>query len=167
MDFTTDFASAQQNISVALVSTTRTATQISAEDVTFHRASSANVARLLDSQNARLLALAEQLLRSATSTFRAHLTDVESIDSHWNNVVDAIDSLLERSDTCLDEYNGRFKNQPTQQSDEVCQPLNAVGLWADYAAYRISGAICQKGCSISNTEPLQASATFRTHTQQS
>jgi len=121
-----DFAAGQQSISAALVSTTRAATQISAEDIAFHRSSDVTVASLLDRENARLLSLVQGLLRSAASTSQPKLTDIESVDSNWAAVVDTVDSLLERSDTCLDEYNGRFKQQsPRPQTDVTCVLLDA------------------------------------------
>lgn len=119
MDFSNGFASAQDDISQALVGTTRSATQLSAEDLPFHRSLNPKVASSLDAQSSRLLSIAQRLLRRSASSRSGdpfELTDAESIDSNWRSLVDAADSLLERTDTCLDEFNGLVK-QATSQED--------------------------------------------------
>ncbi|KAI7304687.1 hypothetical protein KC315_g15054, partial [Hortaea werneckii] len=62
-----DFASLQSSIQSALVQTTRTSSQLAAEDLSFHRSLSSNLGSNLDRQNARLLSIADRLLGSATA----------------------------------------------------------------------------------------------------
>jgi len=97
-----------------LISVTRTCGQISAEDLGFQRQLDRQLGSALDEQAARVLALSSTLLKSATSIadLRApHLEDVDDVDNNWRGVVDVIDSLLEKTDTCLDEYTGVRKRK--------------------------------------------------------
>ena len=106
------FKAAQDAISAALVSTTRSATQLAAADIAFQRSLHPDLGTALDTQNARLLQLAQRLLENAAASSDAvgpKLPDVEAIDGNWRGVVDVVDSLLERADTSLDEYTGVVK----------------------------------------------------------
>lgn len=114
-----DFASLQSSIQSALVQTTRTSSQLAAEDLSFHRSLSSNLGSNLDRQNARLLSIADRLLGSATadpaatsvrsSSTAPRLSDIEAVEGNWRAVVDVVDSLLERADTALDEFTGAVK----------------------------------------------------------
>ncbi|KFY23961.1 hypothetical protein V493_05527 [Pseudogymnoascus sp. VKM F-4281 (FW-2241)] len=115
------FKSLQDAIQAALISTTRTVGQISAEDLGFHRSLNPEVGTALDEQNARLLGLSSSILQSAaalTESSAPALEEVDDVDNNWRGVVDVVDSLLERADTCLDEYTGVIKRKasPTEQS---------------------------------------------------
>ncbi|KAF2033233.1 exosome complex exonuclease-like protein Rrp6 [Setomelanomma holmii] len=106
------FKTLQDEISKALVSTTRSASHIGAADISFQRSLNPEVGSQLDAQNARLLLLAQRLLENAAASSDAvgpKLPDVEAIDANWRGVVDVIDSLLEKADTSLDEYTGVVK----------------------------------------------------------
>ena len=112
MEASGDFKTLQDSIQQSLVATTRSATQISSEDVAFHRSLDPSLATALDKQNARLLALAERLLGNATSNteiVRPRLPDGDSVDGNWRGIVDVVDSLLEKADISLDEYTGAVK----------------------------------------------------------
>jgi len=124
MDQSQDFKSLQDQIQAALIATTRTSGQISSEDLGFQRSLNPEVATALDEQSARLLALSSSLLKSATSLadLRAPvLEDVEDVENNWRSVVDVVDSLLEKADTCLDEYTGVIKRRDTPSSPGVDQ----------------------------------------------
>lgn len=102
----------QDEVSKALVSTTRSASRINAADIVFQRSLNPQVGVQLDAQNARLLRLAQRLLGSAATSSDAvgpKLPDVEAIDANWRGVVDVIDSLLEKADISLDEFTGVVK----------------------------------------------------------
>lgn len=106
------FKPLQDEISKALVSTTRSASRINGADVTFQRSLNPEVGTQLDAQNARLLHLAQRLLENAAASSDVvgpKLPDVEAIDTNWRGVVDVIDSLLEKADISLDEYTGVVK----------------------------------------------------------
>jgi exosome complex exonuclease RRP6 len=106
------FKTLQDEISKALVSTTRSAAHVGAADIAFQRSLNPEVGSQLDAQNARLLNLAQRLLENAAASSDAvgpKLPDVEAIDANWRGVVDVIDSLLEKADTSLDEYTGVVK----------------------------------------------------------
>jgi hypothetical protein len=113
------FKTLQDEISKALVSTTRSASRIGASDIDFQRSLNPEVGSQLDAQNARLLHLAQRLLENAAASSDAvgpKLPDVEAIDANWRGVVDVIDSLLEKADTSLDEYTGVVKRlSPTAE----------------------------------------------------
>ncbi len=120
-----DFKSLQEQIQAALIATTRTTGQISSEDLGFHRSFNPDVGTALDEQSERLLGLANALLKSAVSLSELRapaLQDADDVENNWRVVVDVVDSLLEKSDTCLDEYTGVIKRKdPTngEQSGQV------------------------------------------------
>jgi len=127
MDETNDFKSLQDQLQAALISTTRTTGQISAEDLGFHRSFNPEVGTALDEQSERVLALASALLKSAASIsdLRAPtLEDSDDVENNWRNVVDVVDSLLEKSDTCLDEYTGVIKRKDTTTAEPSTQVGN-------------------------------------------
>ena len=115
-----DFKSLQDNVSACLVNATRTAGQLAGRDLAFHRSLDPSVARRLDTQNARLLNLAERLTKSAASATdlpAPELPDADAVEDNWKDIVDVIDSLLEKADACLDEYTGVIKKlSPAQGS---------------------------------------------------
>ncbi|KAI1173346.1 ribonuclease H-like domain-containing protein [Nemania sp. FL0916] len=109
-----DFKSFQETIQNALVSTTRLANQIAAEDLSFQRTSNPDVADDLDDISSRLLNLASSLLNSAakgTDLKAPRLEDADDVEARWPRVVDVLDHLLEKTDTCLDEYTGAIKRK--------------------------------------------------------
>ena len=112
------FEEIKETISTALVDTTRTAGQIAAEDLAFHRSSNPEITPLIEKQSTRLLKLAQSLLRVAASDTEVsapRLPDADSVDDNWRGIVDIIDNLLEKADACLDEYTGIIKKLPTSQ----------------------------------------------------
>lgn len=120
MDPPQDFKSVQENIQTALVATTRLTNQIAAEDISFQRTSNPDVEEQLDDTSSRLLSLATSLLSSATKGTDLKgpaLEDSDDVDVHWSRIIDVIDTLLEKADTCLDEYTGVIKRKtaPTEQ----------------------------------------------------
>ncbi|KAG4439376.1 hypothetical protein IFR05_005125 [Cadophora sp. M221] len=124
MDETHDFKSLQDQLQAALIATTRTTGQISAEDLGFHRSFTPEVGTALDEQSERVLALASALLKSAASIsdLRApSLEDADDVENNWRSVVDVVDSLLEKSDTCLDEYTGVIKRKDTTTAEPSTQ----------------------------------------------
>ncbi|KAH6637740.1 exosome complex exonuclease-like protein Rrp6 [Boeremia exigua] len=119
------FKALQDDISQALVSTTRSATRIAGTDIAFQRSLDPDVAAALDAQNERLLQLAQRLLESAAASSDAvgpKLPDVESIDGNWRAVVDVIDSLLEKADISLDEYTGVVKRLSPSADPAATKP---------------------------------------------
>ncbi|KAI0023417.1 ribonuclease H-like domain-containing protein [Xylariomycetidae sp. FL0641] len=120
-----DFKSVQENIQGALVSATRLTNQIAAEDLSFQRTSNPIVADELDDTSARLLDLTSSLLKSATKNTNLsapNLEDADDVDVHWSRIVDVVDTLLEKADTCLDEYTGAIM----RKAAPVEQPANAA-----------------------------------------
>lgn len=110
----------QEKVQAALVSSTRTSNQIAAEDLSFQRSSNPAVDEQLDDVSERLLALSSSLLKSATKNTdlkAPELEDADDVDMHWVRIVDVIDTLLEKADTCLDEYTGLVKRKgaPTEE----------------------------------------------------
>jgi len=122
MDFIQDFRLAQEAISAALVNTTRAVAQVAAEDIAFHRSSDPAIGSSLDQQNMRLLTLAEKLLRLSAVAPDAEypsLSNVEAVDTSWTWIEDALDNLLERADTSLDEFTGLVKKHSPLRQPEV------------------------------------------------
>ena len=81
------------------------------------------IAASLDEQSSRLLSLSRSLLKSATSIAELSapiLDDVDDVENNWRGVVDVIDSLLEKTDICLDEYTGiRKRKEDTTSTDQA------------------------------------------------
>ncbi|KAI0838504.1 ribonuclease H-like domain-containing protein [Hypoxylon sp. FL0890] len=128
-----DFKSIQENIQSALVTTTRLTNQIAAEDINFQRTSNPDVEEQLDDTSARLLTLATSLLKSSTKNTdikAPKLEDGDDIDVQWSRIVDVVDTLLEKADTCLDEYTGviKRKNAPTDQSGPAAKKFRSSTL---------------------------------------
>jgi exosome complex exonuclease RRP6 len=127
MDALQDFRSLEEKISSALVSTTRIVGQLSSRDLSFHRSLDPAVSASLDKQNTRLLNLAECLLKTAASGSGVEAPDVGEVgelDDNWRGIVEVVDSLLERADTCLDEYTGAVKK--SSQAEEEVRSLASV-----------------------------------------
>ena len=126
-----DFATLHSDISVALVSTTRSVNHLVAEDLPFHRSLDSALASRIDKQNARLLGLATDLLGAANSSEDIvrgprSLRDVDSIEGNWRAVVDVVDSLLERADTALDEFTGAVKRLSPAADVQVGQENDTI-----------------------------------------
>ncbi|KAL8972495.1 MAG: hypothetical protein Q9183_000525 [Haloplaca sp. 2 TL-2023] len=120
-----NFKELQGEVTSALVKTTRTANQISNEDLAFHRSVNPEVDRLLEQQNQRLLALARDLNKTATTGTGAApppLKNAESVDDGWRGIVDIVDNLLEKADACLDEFTGMIKKLAPSRKDEPSPP---------------------------------------------
>jgi exosome complex exonuclease RRP6 len=133
MDPAQDFKSMQEQIQAALVKATRSSNSIAAEDLDFQRRSNPAAGDALDEASERLLALSTSLLKSATKgTNHAapKLEDADDVDVHWSRVVDVIDTLLEKADTCLDEYTGLVKRKvaPTEEAVRKCQLAHTNGI---------------------------------------
>jgi exosome complex exonuclease RRP6 len=131
MDQSQDFKYLQEQIQAALITTTRTTGQISSEDLGFQRSFNPEVGTALDEQSERLLALASALLRSAVSISELRapvLQDADDVENNWRGVVDVIDTLLEKSDTCLDEYTGVIKRKEPAAGDQSVQ-VNHLFQW--------------------------------------
>ncbi|GAD93271.1 exosome component 3'-5' exonuclease [Paecilomyces variotii No. 5] len=126
MDIAAEFGPFQERVTSKLVQTTRTVGQLSAEDLSFHRSSSAEISDALDEQSGRLLSLTSSLLKVATAgtdNKAPVLEDEETIEDNWRGVVDVIDTLLEKADACLDEFTGVIKKlSPSQQQQEGNAP---------------------------------------------
>jgi exosome complex exonuclease RRP6 len=112
MDPPASFQELQASIQSALVGATRTANQLASEDLAFHRTFDRKIGVSLDKQNARLLALAERLLHNAAEGSEVDvpkLRDADAVENNWRGIVDIIDTLLEKTDTTLDEFTGAVK----------------------------------------------------------
>ncbi|KAJ9611392.1 exosome nuclease subunit [Cladophialophora chaetospira] len=136
MDLTTDFKAFQDLVQASLINVTRSATQVSNQDLSFHRSSSDKLSRSLDRQNAHLLRLTNKLLKVATQDTQLKppsLQDQDDIEDSWRGIVDVVDGLLEKADSSLDEFSGVIKPQsPPRNDTESPRPSNAFGVqrWA-------------------------------------
>lgn len=124
-----DFRSAQESIQAALVKATRSSNSLAAEDLNFQRRSNPAAAEALDEATERLLTLSASLLESATkgtNNVAPKLEDADDVDVHWSRIVDVIDALLEKADTCLDEYTGLVKRKVALVEEAVRNPVPAA-----------------------------------------
>ncbi|KAK5661745.1 hypothetical protein OQA88_9846 [Cercophora sp. LCS_1] len=114
MEQSQEFESLKDSITSALVSTIRSVNALANEDIQFQRTIHPSVANSLDDTNDRLLTLANGLIKSAgtfTGVNVPILEDAEDVEIRWKNIVDVIDGLLEKADTCLDDYTGLIKRK--------------------------------------------------------
>ncbi|KAJ5582260.1 hypothetical protein N7535_000880 [Penicillium sp. DV-2018c] len=118
-----EYTQFQGKLKSALVDVSRTVTQLSAEDLNFHRTSSEDFSESLNEQGERLIALTNAVIKAATAG-----TDVkgpklypyeDSVEDSWRGVVDVIDSLLEKADACLDEFTGVIKKLSPSQEERA------------------------------------------------
>ena len=102
----------RDNVTSALINTTRSVASIAAEDLTFQRSLNPAIADVLATQQARLLQVSQSLINIATARTGVDapvLDSAEAIENDWTAIVDVFDSLLEKADACLDEYTGIIK----------------------------------------------------------
>jgi exosome complex exonuclease RRP6 len=117
-----EFAPFQDKLTSALVQVTRTVGQLSSEDLSFHRTSSADFSESLDEQSERIIALTTAVIKAATAgtdVTGPTLQDEDSVEDNWRGVVDVIDSLLEKADACLDEFTGVIKKLSPSQEEQA------------------------------------------------
>lgn len=139
MSSDTTFKNLKDGISVALVDTTRTAGQISNEDLAFHRSSNPSIAPLLEQQSSRLLGLARKITRSATSGTEVtapHIVNADSVEDNWKSIVDVVDNLLEKADACLDEYTGVIRKLSPAREEQMKRAAPASAKQRPGKAYR-------------------------------
>lgn len=123
-----DFKALQEGLQKSLVSVTKTVNRIAAEDLGFQRTINPDVADLLDERSSRLLDLSTRLLRSAANSCglkAPELEDNEDIDVNWRQIVDVVDTVLEKADTALDEYTGLIKRKEPPTAETVCIRLSS------------------------------------------
>ena len=118
-----DFKTLQESLQKALLSTTRTVNILGTPqlDLPFQRTVKPDVSDRVDKKSEQLLQLASDLLKSAgnaTNQRVSALEDIDDVDINWRSIVDVLDSLLEKADTCLDEYTGiiKRKDAPTAEA---------------------------------------------------
>lgn len=127
MNGTISFQELNDGITSALLDATRTAGQISGEDLAFQRSSNPALVPLLDRQSSRLLSLVNNLGSHATSggpVAYYRLAGLDSLDDRWTHLVEVFDHLLERADACLDEFTGVITRLSPSQEELIKNPPN-------------------------------------------
>ena len=112
MESTGLYKDIQDNVAQTLRATNRSASELASEDLDFHRAANPSVGARIDEQNARLLQIANRIVAHSASSsglVRPQLNDAEDVELNWTEIVDVLDSLLEKADTTLDEFSGVLK----------------------------------------------------------
>ncbi len=125
MDSSQELKPLRDAVQSALVTVTRSVNSLANEDLQFHRTVHPSVATRLDQSTERLLRLASGVLKSAgklTAQKEPRLDDVDDVEIQWKSIVDVIDTLLEKSDTCLDEYTGLIKRKDVPAAENVSPP---------------------------------------------
>ncbi|KAJ5103696.1 hypothetical protein N7532_004225 [Penicillium argentinense] len=120
-----EFPQFQEKLSSNLVQVTRTVGQLAAEDLNFQRTSGADFADSLDEQSDRILTLVSAVLKAATAgsdLANPALPNEDSLEDNWRGVVDVIDSLLEKTDACLDEFTGVIKRLSPSHEEQPAAP---------------------------------------------
>ncbi|KAK1753090.1 ribonuclease H-like domain-containing protein [Echria macrotheca] len=130
MEQSQDFTALKDSVQTALVATTRSVNDLTNEDLQFQRTVSPAVASDLDEKSARLLGLANGLLKAAgqfTGQRVSALEDVDDVDFQWQGMMDVVDSLLYKIDTCLDDYTGLIKRKEAPTSELGRDPKRPKG----------------------------------------
>jgi exosome complex exonuclease RRP6 len=136
MEPSQDFKSLQESVQKSLISTVKTVNRLAAEDLSFQRAVKPEVGQLLEDRSARILDLSTRLLQSAGRLCGAKipkLEDADDIDMNWRGIVDAVDTVLEKADTALDEYTGLVKRKEPPLPESVV--LTQLVLFSTIANY--------------------------------
>lgn len=100
MSLDEEFAVFQEGVFSTIMACVRSSSAISNADISFQRSSNPDFATILDETTARILVLANQLLRSASkgSDIAApKMVDVDDVDNKWNDVVEVVDYVLEKA----------------------------------------------------------------------
>lgn len=111
----------QEKLSSNLVEVIKLANHLGGQGLDFHRTSSADFAESLDDQSDRILALASAVIKAASTGSGVKgpgLQNEESLDDNWRGIVDVIDSLLEKTDACLDEFTGVIKKLSPSREEQ-------------------------------------------------
>jgi exosome complex exonuclease RRP6 len=153
MDNSEQFKALQERIQKALVATTRTVNSLANEDLSFQRTANSEVADQLEEHDARLRGLSERLLKSAakvTGQKAPTLQEPDDVDTYYKSIVDVIDGLLERADTCLDEFTGFVKRKEASGADNVGFPSGSASTMGPVAE-RIPTGIDRESVVTSET----------------
>ncbi|CCX17119.1 ribonuclease H-like domain-containing protein [Pyronema domesticum] len=113
-DSPSEFSQFQDGIFGALMPTVKAIGTLAAGDIDFQRSSDGEFAKAADATGARILELANLLLKSAAlggDIDSPVLKEEDDVDTKWSGIVDVADFLLERADTSLDEYTGAIKQK--------------------------------------------------------
>ncbi|KAI6147295.1 ribonuclease H-like domain-containing protein [Pisolithus tinctorius] len=113
-----------ETCSNALQATALDATSLAASslppDLAFHRSMDQSLAHDLDSLSTRVLELTNRIIRLSNKDNAANFGRLEDeedvVDEFSRNVVDAMEGMLERTDSALDEFLGR-KKAPAIQNE--------------------------------------------------
>lgn len=100
MDPEENFTAFQDGVFNSIMSSVQTSGRIAAEDVSFQRSSNPDFNAALDETSARILALANQLLKSASrgsDLDPPKMADIDDVDTKWDNAVEIIDLMLEKA----------------------------------------------------------------------
>lgn len=102
---------AEDAITSAVTELVKAANILGSSDLAFHRSLDSEVSSSLDSCLQRLLGITTSLLDYATDDNIPILTDLEDVNSRWGDVIDVVDTLLERTDASLEELNTKNKKE--------------------------------------------------------
>ncbi|CAG8571093.1 7725_t:CDS:2 [Ambispora gerdemannii] len=97
--------------------------RIDASEINFLRSVDRSAAKTLDTTGNKILSLINRLvansglLPATVTTGGPLLGNAEDIENKFSDIVEVIDSALEKADVCLDEYTGRAK--------EIAVPITA------------------------------------------
>jgi len=95
-----DFSAFQDGIFGAVMSTVKAVGALAAGDIDFQRSTDPEFASAADATSARILELANSLLRSAAAGSDIELPVLkqeDDVENKWNEIVEVADFLLERA----------------------------------------------------------------------
>lgn len=129
-----EYKKTRDNITSALINTTRSVASIAADDLKFQRSLNPAIADVLATQQARLLQVSQSLIDAATARTGVkapNLSSVDAVDNDWSTLVDVFDDLLEKADACLDEYTGIIKkSDPPKSVSSGPREANEVSIYS-------------------------------------
>lgn len=113
-------------VQAAALDATRLAASSLPSDLIFHRSIDPLLGRDVDALSARVLDLTNRLIRLSSKVGPAKITSLQGeedvVDEFARNIVDAMEGVLERTDSSLDDFLGTKKGPSIQVSVSSAGP---------------------------------------------
>lgn len=122
-------------VQAAALNATRLAASSLPSDLTFHRSIDPLLGRDVDALSARILDLTNRLIRIASKSSPEKINSLQGeedvVDEFARNVVDAMEGVLERTDSALDEFLGKKKAPAIHIPVSTAEPLHTKVVYFD------------------------------------
>lgn len=110
---------AEEKISAALQQTVRAAAILGSNDLAFHKSLDHEFSVSMNGCLQRLLGLTSSLLNYASQEEFPTLQDDEDVNARWGDIIDTVDSLLERTDSSLEELTAKARKEKEEAAVQL------------------------------------------------